>query len=119
MAEMGKWCIDESELENLNPIKVRDLMIDCFFHAQKATIAKAKELLKAPGSDDDIMSSIQTTIRLAFDEAGGDFNNPTRDSLAKVVGILAAKAALWHTPREIIECHQAEITKAINRLPFD
>lgn len=114
--QFKKWDLDERNLRNLTPIKVRDLIIECFYTAQAGTFKKVKEMSKLEFKEKDILTSIVASVRLGFAEADGDFDNPTKEVLAKVVDFLAAKAASWGTPKDLIEHHKSQINKAISLL---
>jgi hypothetical protein len=114
--EFKRWCLEESDLSDLNPKKVRDLIIKCFYEAQRETIVTAKHLLQLPSSDEDIHESVTLTIKSAFSDVGGDFEKPTKEDLVRVIEILASKAYSWGTPEEIIEYHKGQIQKALSLL---
>jgi len=116
MTEYQRWQLKEQDLEGLNPIRARDIIIKCFFEAQKETFERSKKLLDRPASDDDIYRSVVGAVKVAFDETGGDFEKPGRETLVKVVTTLARKAGAWGTPADIIEHHRVLITKVINLL---
>jgi hypothetical protein len=112
----GRWNLDEKDLQDLSPVKARDLVIRCFYEAQKETFAMAKEKLHLPAGEQHILSSVISTIKSAFAEVGGDYEKPTVESLTGVVEVLAKKAAAWGTPPEIIEHHKGQIGLVIKRL---
>ena len=56
------------------------------------------------------------TIKLAFDEVGGDFDNPAKESLARAVEVLAKKARAWGTPTETVEHNRGQIQRALDLL---
>lgn len=111
-----RWCVKESDLSDLNPAKARDLIVTCFYEAQKETFARSKEQLGVSSKDEDIHKSVVSGVKLAFTEAGENFDKPTKESLLKVVGVLARKAASWGTPGDIIEHHKVQIQKVIENL---
>ncbi|MBZ5568682.1 MAG: hypothetical protein LAN64_12615 [Acidobacteriia bacterium] len=55
-------------------------------------------------------------VRLAFREAGGDYDQPTKATLMKVVEILAWKSEQRQTPKEIIAHHKGEIERVLRAL---
>ncbi len=108
------WEIDFKSIGKLTPEKVRDLIIECFFHAQKETFKYTKKkLYKKEPTDDEIRNSVITLVQMTFKEIGGDFDNPSLDALKKVVENLAKKAKAWGTPDEIINHHKNQIEKLI------
>ncbi len=110
-----RWHLKEDDLVDLTPSKARDLIVKCFFEAQKETFARAKQDLGI-GKDKELMTSVVGSIKLAFKGVGEDFDNPTRASLLKVVDWLAKKAASWGTPPDIINYHKSQIQKIIGML---
>jgi hypothetical protein len=113
---LGRWEIPAEDLIVINPIKVRDIVIHCLFEAQKETIARVREGYGVQNSDEDIRASVINILKLTFKELNENYDAPTKGSLAKVLQALAAKSASWGTPKDIIEYHIAQITKAIAAL---
>lgn len=111
-----RWSLKEADLKGLNPVKARDLIVKCFYEAQKETFAMAKERLGLPVADKDIHMSVVRTVKSAFGEVGGDYENPTKESLSKIVKILLRKAKAWGTPKEIMDHNKGETQKVINLL---
>ena len=116
-ASVKRWFISEADMANLSPRKARDLIVDCFFEAQRETFARAKE--KAGSSDtapESIRTMVAAGVRTAFKEAGDDYDDPTVESLERAVAVLARRAAAWGTPTDIIEHHGAQIAALLARL---
>ena len=111
-----KWEFKGRDLEGLTPLKVRDLIIKCFYTAHKATYTATKERLGTSSTDEDIYRSVITTVKMTFKEAGTDFENPTKQDLASVLVLLAKKAKLWGTPRDIMVHNVEQIQKLIDML---
>lgn len=111
-----RWRLKEEDLEDLNPAKAKELIINCFYEAQKETFARSKESLGMRADDTEVRTSVLSAVRLTFREAGGDFNNPTRESLIRVVEVLGRKSMAWGTPGDIIEYHREQIMKVIRGL---
>lgn len=111
-----RWRLKEEDLEDLDPAKARDLIINCFYEAQKETFARSKQTLGLQADEAGVHASVLSAIKLAFKETGEDFNNPTKKSLNKVVEVLDRKATSWGTPRDIIEYHRNEIMRVIGGL---
>lgn len=112
----SKWNVSESQLRDCTPATVRDLIVECFYVAQGQTFRRVKEQAHAPCAEKNIIDSIAAVVRLAFSECQGDFNNPSKESLQRVIVFLSKQAATWGTPQDIIEHHLAQIQKAIDRL---
>lgn len=116
MERFKRWFVTEDDLKGLNPIKARDIIIKCFFEAQKETFARVKETLGRKVSDEEILESVTNAIRLMFKETGGSFDAPSKADLLKVVEGLASKAATWGTPEDIIQHHKTQIQRVLMAL---
>jgi len=110
------WKAAEADMVDMTPVKARDLIIDCFFHAQKETFMAIKEKLHKESSDEQILESVKSIIKMTFDETGGDFDNPTKEQLMNVVMNIAGKSKAWGTPQDIIDHHKQQIEKIISLL---
>jgi len=111
------WKLPESHLDELTPVGARDLIVECFYFAQHETLARTKMKLGAAHFDDaSIRTSVVGAVRLAFGEAGGDFDLPTLTSLASVIDVLARKADAWGTPADIVEHHHDQVMKMLERM---
>ena len=106
----NRWRLETSDVRGLDAAKARDLVINCFFEAQKETISRAKRNMGGAASDDEMKRATAAIVRVAFKEIGADFDHPTRDALAKVVETLAQKADAWGTPEDIIDHHRTQLS---------
>lgn len=111
-----KWFLKESDLGDLTPSKVRSLIIECFYEAQKETFRNIKKQIGANSTDEEIRKTVIAGIKLAFKKVGADFEKPTKDSLLLVVAYLARQAASWGTPPDIIQHHKTQLQKVISFL---
>jgi hypothetical protein len=111
------WRLDDSSLEGLTPVRARDLIVTCFFQAQKEAYAEAKGDLGLSRDDQSVMESVETSIRMAFRQVGGDWDHPTRDELCQLIDLLARKSATFGTPEEIVRHHRGQIQRVLDRLP--
>ncbi len=111
-----RWSLKESDLDDLTPLKARDLVIKCFFEAQKETFTRARQDIGITFDARDLLTTVKGSIKLAFRGAGEDFERPTKASLSKVVEALSKKAASWGTPQDIIDYHKSQIRKIISLL---
>lgn len=116
MKEFNRWSPSEEDQKDLNPGKARDIIIKCFLEAQKETFARAKEKLHMSVSDEELKKSVTAAVRMTFKECGGDFENPDRKCLEKVVEDLAGKAASWKTPEDVIERHRKIIMGILEKI---
>jgi len=104
--QFHRWQCTEADLTDLNSVKARDLVIKCFYEAQKETYHRTKQAIGISDTEDEVHKTVLAGIRGAFKETGGDFDNPTKASLLNVIELLAKKAKLWGTPPDIIEFHK-------------
>ena len=111
-----RWCLKEEDLKDLDAAKAEDLIINCFFDAQKETFARSKQSLGLRADEGQVYASVLSAIKLAFKEIGEDFNNPTKKSLTQVVEVLGRKSTAWGTPQDIIEYHRGQIMRVIDEL---
>ena len=106
----NRWRLEASDVRGLDASRARDLVINCFFEAQKETLSRAKQKIGMENTTDEEMKRTTATIvRMAFKDIGADFDNPTPKTLEQVVGILAQKAEAWGTPEDIIDHHRAQL----------
>jgi len=104
--------------KKVTPIMVRDAIIRCFSEAHKEVLKLMEECSKGMSEKDiERMKAIEIEliVKRCFDETGGDFNNPTKESLMKAIGKLAEFAAEFRQP-EIIKKHYNEIKTLIDLL---
>jgi hypothetical protein len=111
-----RWCLKEEDLKDLNPARAKDLIINCFYEAQKETFARSKQSLGLPADEAQLLASVLSAIKLAFKEVGEDFDRPAKKSLIKVVEVLGRKSMAWGTPQDIIEYHRGQIMRVIGEL---
>lgn len=97
-------------------VKARDLVVKCFYHAQKSTFERARKRLGASTGEKDLQKSTTAVVKLAFKKAGYDFERPTKEALVEVVEILAGNATVMGTPPDIVKHHRSEVQKIIDRL---
>jgi hypothetical protein len=105
------WCISDADLQDLDPQKAREILVECFYEAQRETFARVKKQLGSRALEEDVRKSVVTAIKLAFKETGHSYEKPTRRALEDVVEMLANKAQSWGTPDDIIEHHKGEIQR--------
>lgn len=93
----------------LTPLMVRDAIVECFWeaHCMDTGIAEEeKELNK---------SYCKSLVEKAFKDSGGDFSDPTKESVIACTQQLASFAKSFRDP-SIIERHYKEIMKLVNKL---
>jgi hypothetical protein len=110
------WTVDEDALAFLDACKARDLVVECFSAAQQETFAHSKEALGLEVDSKALSRSVVGAVRAAFRKTGGDYDDPTKQSIMKAIDALAVTSASWGTPRHIVEHHYAEIEKVLGKL---
>jgi hypothetical protein len=113
---VSRWCPDDSQLAELTPARARDLIVTCFFEAQKETLSRAKRLLGTTPDDATLLSDVETIVRVTFRDLRLDWDRPTKEGLGAVVMALAKKSEAWGTPRDIVEHHTRIIGRIFERL---
>ena len=107
--------------KKVTPVMVRDAIIRCFVLAHRDVLEKMKEYGDV-GSKQEFEKTkkldVEILIKKMFSEVGGDFDNPTRESIVKVCDKLAEFSKSFRRP-EIIKRHYGEIMKLINKMEQD
>jgi hypothetical protein len=116
MTTYQRWFIQQADLENMTPVKARDLVCNCFLEAQKENFAEAAESLGLAPKDDDLRNTVVGAIRAAFHDIGGEYEKPTKETLSQVVAALARKSAVWGTPQAIVDHHRKQIEEVLRLL---
>lgn len=95
--------------EKATPLMVRDAIIECF---NKAHCEDAGFEVEEKEINEQYCKSV---VEKFFRDSGGDFDNPTKDSILKVIEGLAEFSKNFRNP-EIIKKHQADIMVLVNKL---
>jgi hypothetical protein len=95
----SKWFLRPRDLVGLTPAKARDLIAQCFFESQKDTYVESRRVHGREPSYDEVRKLVQDTVRRAFDQAGHNYDRPTKQALKDVVNVLMKKAAVWKSRR--------------------
>jgi len=102
----------------ITPIMVRDVMIECFCGAHKEILDEMKEYSHFE-CDDDLKKmgrlDVEILIKKFFEETGGDFDNPDKESIIKVSDKLADFSSKFRDTATIRE-HYGEMMQLIERL---
>ena len=99
----------------ITPIQVRDAIIKCFSQAQEELMKYMRETAEFKPEEIEKMY-VDSIIEKAFEEVGGDFKNPTKETLIQVIMKLKEYAAGVFRDHEIIEKHAGEIKQLIDKL---
>lgn len=94
--------------KKITPSVVRDAIVDCFYraHCVSSSIYETSEANKV---------MCEQIIRKMFEESGGDFDFPSKDSILRVLEKLKDFSANFRDP-EIIKQHEAEIMELVSLL---
>ena len=99
----------------ITPVQVRDAIIECFTQAQEELMEYMKRTTELKPEEIEKMY-VDAIIEKAFEEVGGDFRNPTKEAIIKVVKKLKEFSAGVFRDSEIIEKHAGEIKQLIDKL---
>ena len=99
----------------ITPVQVRDAIIKWFSQAQEELMEYMRETTEFKPEKIEKMC-VDFNIENAFEEVGGDFKNPTKETLIQVIMKLKECAAGVFRDHEIIEKHAGEIKQLIDKL---
>lgn len=102
----------------VTPRDVTDAMVACFIQAHKKELDGLEEFggdLSDTELDRMKELNVQQLIRNNFDEVGGDFENPTKESLTKVLDNLKDFAQNFRD-QETVNKHARQIEELIKKL---
>lgn len=96
----------------VTPLAVRDAILRCFVEAH------FEDAQKAGGTNDPLVAQkiCEDKVKEGFQATGGDFNQPSKAALLKVVEFLAEFSKTFRDPT-IIEKHKTEIMQLLTVLP--
>ncbi len=102
---------------HITPKQVRDAIINCFINAHGGVIKEFKsyENLSKEELEKSERNEIQTLVKNFFGEVGGDFENPTKENLIRVMDRLADFSKKFRE-EEVINKHYQEIKLLIDKL---
>jgi len=102
--------------KKVNLFMVRDAITNCFVEAH-SEVFRADEGLRGFQMFEDIkILHVRYLIETMFEEIGGDFNNPTRGQLGKILVKLKEYAAASFRKPEVAEKHAGEIKMLIEKI---
>ncbi len=99
----------------ITPVQVRDAIIKCFSQAQEELKEYLRETTELKPEEVEKIY-VDSIIEKTFEEVGGDFKNPTKETLIQVVMKLKEYAAGMFRDSGIIEKHAGEIVQLIDKL---
>lgn len=105
---MEKYGVDLDK--PLTPLIVRDVLVNCFFETHCADVGLT--------SEDKETNRIYCgeLVKKVFIDSGGDFDQPTKEALIKVLDQLADFSKSFRNP-ELIQKHYQEIKDLVEKLP--
>jgi hypothetical protein len=118
MKQSASIIYDVDISKKVTSIQVRDAIIRCFLLAHKEVLNDIKEVQHFKSKKDFEnfkLLDVQLMIRKIFTDLHEDFNNPTKDSLLKVIDQLREYARNFRNP-DIVNKHACEIMKLVNKL---
>jgi hypothetical protein len=93
----------------ITPLMVRDAIVECFWvaHCKDTGIEEDEKVANR--------SYCKNIVEKAFFETGGDYNNPTKDSIKSSIKHLADFSKSFRDP-SLIEKHYAEIMTLVEKI---
>ncbi|KYK23878.1 hypothetical protein AYK24_06995 [Thermoplasmatales archaeon SG8-52-4] len=104
--------------QKVTPVMVRDAIIQCFYEAHCNVLELAKESFGKPSKkrfEEMKKIHVKDLIYDIFIKIEGDYNNPTKEDLLKVIENLKKFASFYRKP-DIINKHVKEISQLINKI---
>ncbi len=94
--------------EKITPLMVRDAISECFSqaHCSDAGVSNQESMEK---------EYCVEIVKKAFVDSGGDFENPTKESIINSLRELAQFAKKFRN-QEVVKKHQEEIMKLVEKL---
>lgn len=111
-----RWCLNLSDLEEMNTLKARDVIMNCFYEAQKETYMRGGRLTGQDFSEAEVRNTIFYSFKSGFKSINADFDNPTVDSINQLLALLMRKAKAMGTPADIIDYHRTQIDHVMTAL---
>lgn len=104
--------------EEITPKMVRDAIIECYYQADSEVLKELFQQSDFNSREDEEKSKrehVEIMIKKFFDDVDGDFNNPTKESLIKVINRCRDFAQLFRD-RSIIDSNYQQIFTLIERI---
>jgi hypothetical protein len=115
-AQFERWYCIPSELVGLTPQRARDLIVECFFQAQREMLERSAAGMGLDTDLEAIRAQAEAAVRDALVRTGGDFENPDKASLDRAVESLLATARDLGTPSDIMRHHEQQIAMMLEGL---
>jgi hypothetical protein len=115
-AQFKRWYCAPSDLVGLTPQHARNLIVDCFIQAQRETMERSRAGVGLDTDPKIIRAEAERTVRDAFENTGGDFDNPDKASLERASESLLQTATNLGTPPDIMRHHEQQIAMMLEGL---
>lgn len=90
--------------ERVSPFEVREHLLRCFANENSERFAAQERAL---GRFSDGIAAVETMVRLAFRQVGGNFERPCRATLTRVANLLSERSLEWGaSPDDVFHCHE-------------
>lgn len=102
-------------VEKVTPKFVRDELLICFESANR----EFSKILNQPVTDGALKQQVKQFVQSVFSSCGGNFENPTRESILLAITQCKTSAEKMMGPQGsgIIRAHYDEMIKLVNKLP--
>jgi hypothetical protein len=104
--------------KKITPIMVRDAIINCFVQAHSEVLEMMKECIEFKSEqefEEMKLMNVKFLVESKFDEVGGNFDNPTKEEIMKVLDKLAEFGKKFRKTR-IVEKHYGEIMRLVKKM---
>gem|GEM_PF-5297722 len=99
--------------ERVSPFEVREHLVRCFASENSERFAEQERAL---GRRSDGIAAVESMVRLAFKQVGGNFERPSRATLTQVANLLAERSLQWGASADdVFACH-ANLMQYIARI---
>ena len=94
--------------KEITPLMVRDAIVECFYqaHCEASSLSEDEKVNRA---------YCKENVKKAFNDSGGDFDKPSKESIMKAMEGLA-EFAKGFRDQKVIEKHYNEIMQLVNKL---
>lgn len=112
----GHW--DEDDRGDAHPTLglVRDMIVDCFTATHGPRFGETRAVLGLDDGDHAVRNSVEGIVKLAYTIAGGSYDEPTIETTARVVNLLAERSVSWGVPEDEIFDHHCEMMRLLGRV---
>lgn len=95
-------------IERVSPFDVREQLLRCFAQENGERFAEQERALGLRTGVRGGLGGVETMVRLAFQQVGGDYEAPSRVALTRVANLLSERSLEWGAPAELVfACHES------------